>query len=161
MQVIGFMAGFPELFADFTLADFFTPEFYNSGAIEMIRSKQYTIEEINAFFTDSFGSAKCSDIFSPAMFDENSALAQAVTTCLEANDLTTGWAPKAKVTIFHSKGDDVVPMENAQIAYNALNNGNVDLDWALASPGHVNTGILYYIKYLNIVFLPGILNNLL
>ena len=161
MQIIGFMAGFPELFEDFTLADFFTPEFYASDAINMIRSKQYTIEEINAYFTDTFGSAKCSDIFSPAMFDETSALSQAVMTCLQANDLTTGWKPNAKVTLFHSKGDDVVPMENAQIAYNALNNGNVDLDWALASPGHVNTGILYYIKYLNIVFLPGILNNLL
>lgn len=160
MQIIGFMAGFPEIFADFELADFFTPEFYNSGVIEMIRSKSYTIDEINEFIVSEFGSSKCSDMFSPAMYDENSELCKAVTRCLEINDLTTGWAPVKKVTLFHSKKDNVVPKENSDVAYEALKSGNIKQEWALLSPDHLTTAILYYVEYMGLYLVNGLLGQL-
>ena len=160
MQIIGFMAGFPEIFSQFELADFFTPAFYNSGVIEMIRSKQYTIDEINAYIVDSFGSSKCSDIFSPAMFDEDSDLCQAVYQCLALNDLTTGWAPVKKVTLFHSKKDNVVPMENSNVAYESLKAGNIKQEWALLSPDHITTAILYYVEYMGILLVNGLLGQM-
>lgn len=161
MQIIGFLAGFPELFSQFTLADFFSPEFYNCGAIEMIRSKQYTIDEINAYISETFGSTKCSDIFSAAMYDENSDLCKAVMQCLEINDLTTGWLPQKKVTLFHSKKDNVVPMENSVEAYEALKaSGKVKQEWALLSPDHITTAILYYVEYMGIYLVNGLISQL-
>lgn len=165
MQMIGFMAGYSKEFAAAGITDvhqFFTQKFNDSGVIEMIKAKKNTIDEINEYISENFGSAKCSDIFAPELFDDNSAMAKTVYACLKDNDLTQGWSPKAKVTIFHSKGDDVVPVENAEAAYEALKgSGNVTLDYAIVDLSHKNTGILYYAKYLKIMMVAGIANNLI
>lgn len=162
MVLMGFKAAYPDILAEFPLEGFFKPEFVATGIFDRIRSKQYKNDELCEFIQDEYGSCRCSDILSPAVFDENSAMRQAMEACFARSNVATGWAPVKRVDLMHSKEDQIVPVENAYSAYEGLQPGNVsEIEWALLSPQHVVAGVLYYIKYMGLNIIPGALDHFL
>lgn len=162
MVLIGFKAAYPEIMDAFPLEDFFNPEFLATGIIDMIRSKQYKNKELLEFIERTYGSNRCSDILSPAVYDENSPQRKAMDACFERSNVASGWAPVKRVDLMHSREDQIVPVENALSAYEGLQPGNVsEIEWALLSPEHVVAGVLYYIKYMGLNIIPGALDHFL
>ena len=47
IPVLGVKTCYPEIFDKYDFSDFFTPELCNNGIIEMIRSKEYSVEDID------------------------------------------------------------------------------------------------------------------
>lgn len=162
MVLIGFKTAYPEIMDAYPLEDFFNPDFLATGIIDMIRSKQYKNEDLIDFIDREFGSARCSDILSPVVFDENSPQRQAMEACFARSNVACGWAPVKRVDLMHSLEDQIVPVENAYSAYEGLQPGNVsEIEWALLSPQHVIAGVLYYIKYMGLNIVPGVIDHLL
>ena len=124
----------------------------------MIRSKEYSVEDIDKIL-EKKGLVNCKKIFSPTVFDENSQLHKDIVACLEKSDLTSGWLPVNAVTLFHSQKDEIAPMENCEKAYVGLVGGNVELEWAALSPNHDLTGALYYLNFMGINIVAGVVNS--
>lgn len=62
---------------------------------------------------------------------------------LASNDLTSGWQPTHAITLFHSKGDRVVPYVNAERAKNALGS-KVKLITAPNGQDHGESGVDFF-----------------
>jgi predicted esterase len=62
---------------------------------------------------------------------------------LASNDLITGWIPKNKVYLFHSKGDTVVPYENAERAENAFGKSCI-LEELTNGGNHNDSGVDFF-----------------
>ena len=61
---------------------------------------------------------------------------------LASNDMTSGWAPKHQLILFHSKDDTVVPLVNATSATNRLA-GKVILE-TISGKDHVDAGEAFF-----------------
>lgn len=162
MVLIGFMSGYPDIFEGVALEDFFTDDFLATGTIDMIRSKQYENKEINDHINKTLGSNRCSDIFKPEVFDPQSKYRKLLDKCFERADVSSGWSPVRRVVMMHSQKDQIVPAENARLAYEGLKGGNVsDIVWAPFSPEHIPTGVLFYLNYMGIHIIVGALGHFL
>lgn len=162
MVLMGFMSGYPDVFEGVALEDFFTDKFLATGTIEKIRSKQYKNKEINEHINKTLGSNRCSDIFKPEVFDPQSGYRKLLEECFARANVATGWSPVKKVVMMHSKEDQIVPAENARIAYEGLKGGNVSqIYWAPLSPEHIPTGVLYYLNYMGVHIIVGALGHYL
>lgn len=155
LPILGAKACFPEILGKYELCDFFTEEFNRTEMIEMMRSKEYSIDEMNAYIRDVEGLRTCKQIFNPDLLDENSQMFKDLVYCLEKSNLTTDWKPNAKVYLYHSKADTIVPMENCEEAYAGLVGGNVTRMWAPTAPSHGDTGILFYVTYMGVAAACG------
>lgn len=160
--LIGNMSAYPEYFKGIRLEDFFSDAFLATGTIDRIRSKQYTIDEVNEYINKALGSNKCSDILRPEAFDPADPLNIAFSRSLSRSCVARGWTPVARVNIMHSREDQIVPMENALSAYEGLSDGNVsEIEWAFLSPEHRIAGALFYIKYMKLHMITGVIDHLL
>lgn len=159
MPLLGAKVAFPEVLGKYELSDFFQPEFYNSEVLARVKSKKYTTDELNEYIQGTLGITRCSQIFSDQLLDESTQMAQDVFACMERSNLTTGWLPKKKVFIYHSSDDNIVPMENSVIAYDRLKEGNVEQVWAPLDPTHQISGAFFYLKYMGILIVDGLLNS--
>ena len=162
MVLIGFMSAYPDVFEGVSCDEFFSEKFLATGTIEMIRSKKYDISKINEHISSKLGSSRCSDICSPEVLDPHSEYRKMLEECFARADVSTGWRPVKKVVLMHSKEDQIVPAVNARLAYEGLKGGNISkVVWAPLSPDHIGTGLIYYLDYMGIYLIPGMLGHYL
>lgn len=161
MMLLGFKTAYPQIMDGIELSDLLEEDFLATGIIDRIRSKQYTIDELNSFIEQTYGTKRCTRMLKPEFFDASSSIRQAVDQCLANADATKGWAPVKNVSLFHSKKDQIVPMENAVSAYENLKSGNIsEIEWALLSPDHRTTAALYYVKFMGLNIVPGLIGQI-
>ena len=122
----------------------------------MLAGKRHTTDEINALFfshlaaTGNPALVNIKDIFSAEAQDIESDMMKSLFICFERNDLTKGWTPKHPVKLYHSKGDRVVPFENAQEALAAFGK-NATLQ-VVENEGHVSSCTMWMFS----LFLAGV-----
>lgn len=161
LTLLGFKTAYPEIMDGIELSDILREEFLATGIIDRIRSKQYTIDELNEFIESAYGTKLYSQMVVPEYFDKDSAIRQAVDACLAMGYATTGWLPSAKVTLLHSAQDEIVPKELAIHAYDSLKDGNVsEVKWALLSPAHRVTGAFFFMEEMGLNIIPGLIGQL-
>lgn len=161
LMLIGFQSAYPQIMDGFELSDFLRAEFLATGIADRIRSKQYTIDELNEFIEKTYGTKLYSQMLVPEFYDETSAIRQAFDQCLANADATQGWTPVKNVTLFHSAKDQIVPVENALSAYESLKGGNISpIEWALLAPEHRVAAALFYVKMMGLNIVPGLIGQL-
>lgn len=121
------------------MSDYFNARFLNTGIVEWIEKKELATDEIQkklksiyTFQKDNKGEyIKVSEIFNPDAFEfmskkmkgeptEKDPKFDDLYTALTVNNLTEGWKPKHPIYLFHSKVDEVVPISNAESAYQKM-----------------------------------------
>ena len=121
------------------MSDYFNARFLNTGIVEWIEKKekdtgtiQNELKKIFNFQKDAKGEyIKVSEIFNPDAFEfmskkmkgeptEKNPKFDDLYTALTVNNLTEGWKPKHPIYLFHSKVDEVVPISNAESAYQKM-----------------------------------------
>ena len=121
------------------MSDYFNARFLNTGIVEWIEKKELATDEIQkklksiyTFQKDNKGEyIKVSEIFNPDAFEfmskkmkgeptEKNPKFDDLYTALTVNNLTEGWKPKHPIYLFHSKVDEVVPISNAESAYQKM-----------------------------------------
>ena len=119
LLVMGMVAAYPDIFGDIKAEDYFSETFNNAGIVNMVRSTDYTIDELNDAIKKACGTTMQS-ILSEEAKDVNSDLTQHLLKALGRSDLTRDWTPKADIWFFHNTDDDVVPYLNTMAAYKGL-----------------------------------------
>lgn len=161
LTLLGFKTAYPEIMDGIELSDILKDEFLATGIIDRIRSKEYTIDELNDFIEESYGTKLYSQMVRPEYFDKDSAIRQAVDACLAQGDATVGWIPSVSVSLYHSAEDEIVPKELAIRAYDNLKEGNVsDIKWAALSPAHRVTAAFFFIQEMGLNIIPGLIGQL-
>ena len=121
------------------MSDYFNARFLNTGIVEWIEKKekdtgtiQNELKQTFNFQKDAKGEyIKVSEIFNPDAFEfmskrmkgeptEKNPKFDDLYTALTVNNLTEGWKPKHPIYLFHSKVDEVVPISNAESAYQKM-----------------------------------------
>jgi pimeloyl-ACP methyl ester carboxylesterase len=87
---------------------------------EWVLSKKYTTDEVSEKLD-----TKLTNVMADSMYKKNNPntmkfLAALAKNSLIINGKTTGWAPKAKVTLLHGTDDTIVPYANTKSAYEAF-----------------------------------------
>lgn len=100
-----------------TEADFLSDEMLKDDRYKTwLNSKAYTMDQVNLLMK-SIGCGKFSTILRPEAMKEDYPQNAILFQKLKEN-ATTNFCPKTPMYIFHSKGDDVVTFENAEILQN-------------------------------------------
>ena len=71
-------------------------------------------------------------------------------TASTVNNLTEGWKPKYPIYLFHSKADEVVPLSNAESAYQKMrtdDNPDIIKYTYVNKGGHVESGKTFYFAF--------------
>ena len=121
------------------MSDYFNARFLNTGIVEWIEKKELATDEIQKKLKQTFNFQKdakgeyikVSEIFNPDAFEfmskkmkgeptEKNPKFDDLYTALTVNNLTEGWKPKHPIYLFHSKVDEVVPISNAESAYQKM-----------------------------------------
>lgn len=163
----------PEEMKDYGVNDFFCEDFgtyryarYKNRTIwELLDAKEYDSWDIRFALFERFGDSETYSDFRPMMasdilnpdgetINKNNPKYKALAAAFAYSDLTHGWTPKAKVTLFHSEDDDIVPYANTTETYNNMKaadpNANVSFykvdDTGL---GHTLTCGLWYMSELS------------
>ena len=153
----------------YALKDFFTQQFLDTGILDWIEKKeknttdiQKELKKLYSFQKDSKGEyIKVSEIFQPDAFalmtkkikgetTEKNPKCDDLYTALTVNNLTEGWKPQYPVYLFHSKVDEVVPISNAESAYEKLRtNRRPDLvkRTYLDKGNHTDNGTAFYFSW--------------
>ena len=148
----------PDIMWQWSEEDFYSDEYLEikPQVDAMLAGKKHTTDEVNALFFSQFATAanpalvNIKDIFSAEAQDIESDMMKALFICFERNDLTKGWTPKHPVKLYHSKGDRVVPFENAQEALAAFGK-NATLQ-VVENEGHVSSCTMWMFS----LFLAGV-----
>jgi len=130
LLVSGTVEAYPEIFDTIRAEDYFSDAFNQADILGMMRSCNYTIDELNAAIKKACGQNRMSLMMSEDAKDMNSHIMQKLQKAFGQCDLTRDWTPKADIWFFHNTDDDVVPYLNTIDAYNAFVNnseGNVSL----------------------------------
>ncbi|GAB6977072.1 alpha/beta hydrolase [Prevotella falsenii] len=148
------------------IKDYFNEKFLNTGILDWIEKKEKDTEEIQKelkkiydFKKDAKGEyIKVSEIFTPEAFafmskkvkgeaTEKNPKFDDLYTASTVNNLTEGWKPKYPIYLFHSKVDEVVPLSNAESAYQKMrtdDNPNIIKYTYVEKGGHVKSGSTFY-----------------
>jgi hypothetical protein len=151
------------------MSDYFNERFLNTGIVEWIEKKEIATDEIQkklksiyTFQKDNKGEyIKVSEIFNPDAFDfmskkmkgeptEKNPKFDDLYTAISVNDLTEGWKPKYPIYLFHSWADEVVPIGNAESAYQKMRtdaNPNIIKYTYLSKGSHVDNGSSFYFSF--------------
>jgi len=120
LLVSGVVDAYPEIFGTTTAEDYFSDAFNHADILGKVRSRNYTIDELNAAIKNACGENKMSLILSEDALNFNSDLIQKLLKALGQCDLTRDWTPQAEIWFFHNTADDVVPYLNTMSAYNSF-----------------------------------------
>jgi len=141
---------YPDIMGQFSEEEFYSDKYLAKKAEfdEILAEKEADSEEVNNLFFKYFpcnksDQVKMSDILNPKLYNPDSDLSKALFACLEKNDLTKGWTPAHTIRLYHSKGDEVVPYENATAVVEAFGKGKVDLDTATFRLGHLASCVMF------------------
>lgn len=144
----------PSLAQPITEADFLSEEMLKEDRYKVwLNSKAYTMDQVNLLMKN-IGCGKFSTILRPEAMDEDYPQNKILFQKLEEN-ATTDFCPITPMYIFHSKGDDVVTFENAQILQNRFrelgaNENKIEYDFD--DYGSHRSGLLkFHIKVLGML----------
>ena len=117
--LMGMVVGCPDIFGETRAEDFFSEAFLKAGILELIRSKNYSSEEITeAMKNHSVATMK--EMLSEEAKDLNSDISQKLLKALGQSDLTRDWSPKADIKLYYHPEDAVVPHLNLVSFVNGL-----------------------------------------
>lgn len=119
LLVMGMVVAYPDIFGDIPAERYFSDAFNEAGIIDMVRSTDYTTDDINSAIDKACGS-NMQGMLSEEAKDFNSDIMQLLLKALGRSDLTRDWTPKAEIWFFHNTDDDVVPYLNTMSAYKNL-----------------------------------------
>ncbi len=117
------------------MEDYFTPELLATGCIEALKSKKYTMAEVNdmiwvkgiytfdQMLSDKMIKTTYVDGKKILQFNTESNEYKCFIRAVGKNDLTKGWKPTIKMTVFHFTNDKVVPQSNSDYVKSVVNNG--------------------------------------
>lgn len=148
MIIIGMKVGYPSIMSGVEVEQYFTKKILDAGILDKVRSKKYTVDELNDFVVEAVGSKDVAAIVSPEALDENNELHKKLFAAMAQNDLTKGWYPRHEVQFFHSTEDVVVPFVNCETVFAGINNSYVNaLKGFTGKYGqHVDAGVKFYLK---------------
>ena len=146
--------------------DYFTEKFLKTGILDWIELKEQNVLDIQKalrkfykFHKDKRGDyLKTSEIFTPEVFafmskkikgepTEKNPKFDDLYSALNVNNLTENWKPKYPIYLFHSKVDEVVPIGNAESAYQRMRtdkNPNIIKYTYVESGGHIMSGLAFF-----------------
>ena len=119
LLIVGMVAGFPHIFGETKVEEYFSDAFLEAGIMEMIRSHQYESEDIANAINKSCG-GNMHSILSTEAQDMNSDLSQKLLKAFGQCDLTRDWSPKADIILYYYPDDEVVPHLNLVSATKGL-----------------------------------------
>ena len=121
-----------------TLEEYFLPEY--ASMFEYLFNGNYSASEINSYLPDIPITIMLPEVIEEFTNDLNHPLR----LHLEENDLWD-WNPENDMHIYHGMGDELIPYENSEIAYNTfINNGSENVNLYLVSEtlgGHSEVAI--------------------
>ncbi len=127
LTVKSMIASYPEILGKWTEDDFYSAKYLSikSTIDQMLASKNYNTQDLNQKLRELLGVKSgdpfyLKDILNPSVLNTDSEIAKAFFTCLEKNDLTTGWTPVHEIKLYSSTVDNVVPYANAEKLRNAF-----------------------------------------
>ena len=137
-----------------TEADFLSDEMLKDDRYKVwLNSKAYTMDQVNLMMK-GIGCGKFSTILRSEAMDEDYPQNAILFQKLKEN-ATTGFCPKTPMFIFHSKGDDVVTFENAQILQDSFRELGADeskIEYDFEDYGSHRTGLLkFHMKVLKML----------
>lgn len=146
MTILAFKEAYPQELKDTDPYDCLCEALKTADYLKLIQSKEYPMYLLNAHLKLAVGSARMSDILSPAMLDRDSGLYAGVRKLMEKNELSSGWSPSKPVYLFHVRNDEVVPYVNYEKAMSGLSGGKVSALKVLFSAAGSHTagaGVFY------------------
>lgn len=143
--------------------EIYTKKFLESGLLGEIREKNIVAANMNQKMIDKLGTngkIGLYDIIRPEYKDRNSKLYRTLRKALKQCDLLEGWIPTLPIDFYHWKGDEVVPFDESQKAYdyfkskgcnvNLIQAQNLDVDsyWQVKSYDrtHMGYGTKFYLS---------------
>lgn len=152
LSILGGRVTHPELLGGYSDEELFSAKFMESNILEMIHSQKYSAPEINDTLQEKVGNTWAS-IVSPEMNDKNSDLYKRAHRTVELENVLDGsWTALYPITLYHCKGDNVVPYLNSEQASRTLG-PQLDLITPAAFPGvegHYSAVINFATKLLNL-----------
>jgi acetyl esterase/lipase len=119
-----------------------------------LNSKAYTMDQVNLLMK-GIGCGKFSTILRPEAMGGEEYAPNKVLFAKLAENATTNYCPKTPMFIFHSKGDDVVTFENAEMLQKAFRDLGADeskIEYDFGDYGTHRTGLLkFHIKVLKML----------
>ncbi len=137
-----------------TEADFLSDEMLKDDRYKTwLNSKAYTMDQVNLMMK-AIGCGKFSTILRLEAMKEDYPQNKILFQKLKEN-ATTSFCPKSPMYIFHSKGDDVVTFENAEILRKSFHNLGADesrIEYDFGEYGSHRSGLLkFHIKVLKML----------
>ena len=137
-----------------TEADFLSAEMLKDDRYKVwLNSKAYTMDQVNLLMK-GIGCGKFSTILRQEALNEDYPQNKILFQKLKEN-ATTSFCPKSPMYIFHSKGDDVVTFENAEILQNRFRELGADeskIVYDYGNYGSHRSGLLkFHIKVLGML----------
>jgi hypothetical protein len=146
MTIKSMIASYPSVMAGYSESDFYSEKYLKvkSKIDDLLSSKEADTSELNKKIKELLGTEDptLADILSKTALDTNSGLCKAFFSCLEKNDLTTGWTPKHMIKLYAGENDDIVPYANTEAVVKAFGS-KVNLFKSYWT-GHVNTCYKWY-----------------
>ena len=144
----------PSLVLPISEEDFLSDEMLKDDRYKVwLNSKAYTMDQVNLFMK-GIGCGKFSTILRPEAMEESYPQNTILFAKLKEN-ATTDFYPQTPMYIFHSKGDDVVTFENAEILQSSFREMGADeskIEYDFGDYGSHRSGLLkFHIKVLNML----------
>lgn len=157
LSINSMIYSYPDLLGSWTIEDFVTPEFRESGLLGDILGKQLNSEVLSGMIYEKTAN-RLSRILAADLYDADSPKRIALEAAFGRCELTEGWTPRQPVRLYHATGDGYVPYSNATLALSALGgNGTVTLEtlklsddsvFGLGLDPHLTQGGLFVAKLL-------------
>lgn len=151
MTIIAFKEAYPREMDGVDPYDCLSEPVRKDKFLDKVLSKDYSVSLLNAHLKLAVGSARMSDILSPALKDDGSALHATLRGLLDKNELASGWSPQSPVRLFHVPDDEVVPYVNYEKAMSGLAGGKVSAFKSLLTPSgsHSAGGGVFYLQLMD------------
>ena len=134
----------PSLSAKYSESDFFTQGLLDSGILKKMDSREYTTGQLDRMLYDA-GFNTPNTILSAKLLQDDTPLAKEFRQELGKLNLATGWTPTIPIVFYHSKGDEVVPIECLECV-KANMAGNPNITYKLDDAGeHGSSGTKFYL----------------
>lgn len=126
-----------------TEKDIYTDKLLKSNALKLMRQKNTVAAELNRAFIDELGTngtISFYDLIRPEYADRSSKLYRTVHKALKQCDLLEGWKPVKPIIFYHYKGDEVVPYNESEMAYEKFKAMGCDVSLVYANGNKDETG---------------------